>query len=323
MKATKQEALSKGVAGNLLYGDPAVQERTSQALHTATLRIQKALEENKRETDELQRLHGNYRVLDGTLASIRDKTTQPMMVPLGPLAFMPGRIVHTNEVLVLLGDNYFAERSVEQSRGIVARRLREVEKQIDELTVQMGELRARLLFTEEMKERNEELGKYVEIREEYNSDDEQEEVERPVIAANPEEDQACMDRLLQLMKEEEEEDDAEEEETKENEKGKEKVKEAEEKKTTTSILKGGEKKDSSNKNKTKKAVSFATDTKAEQAATASTVTTTTTTASPFLGAVVERPVAPVVPPPSSSSSSPASTTGGQKRVSRFKASRGK
>jgi unconventional prefoldin RPB5 interactor 1 len=27
------------------------------------------------------------------------------MVPLGPMAFMPGELVHTNEVLVLLGDS--------------------------------------------------------------------------------------------------------------------------------------------------------------------------------------------------------------------------
>ena len=28
-------------------------------------------------------------------------------VPFGPLAFMPGKMVHTNEITVLLGDNWF------------------------------------------------------------------------------------------------------------------------------------------------------------------------------------------------------------------------
>ena len=36
---------------------------------------------------------------------------------------MPGHLIHTNEILVLLGENYFVERSAVQAREIVARRL--------------------------------------------------------------------------------------------------------------------------------------------------------------------------------------------------------
>ena len=36
---------------------------------------------------------------------------------------MPGQLVHTNEVLVLLGDNWFAERSAKQAAEIVDRRM--------------------------------------------------------------------------------------------------------------------------------------------------------------------------------------------------------
>ena len=46
------------------------------------------------------------------------------MVPLGPLAFMPGRLIHTNEILVLLGDNWFAERSAKEAVEIVKRRVK-------------------------------------------------------------------------------------------------------------------------------------------------------------------------------------------------------
>ena len=35
---------------------------------------------------------------------------------------MPGKLVHTNEITVLLGDNWFAERSASQALDIVARR---------------------------------------------------------------------------------------------------------------------------------------------------------------------------------------------------------
>lgn len=35
---------------------------------------------------------------------------------------MPGKIIHTNEILVLLGDQYYAERSAKQAIDIVKRR---------------------------------------------------------------------------------------------------------------------------------------------------------------------------------------------------------
>lgn len=43
-------------------------------------------------------------------------------VPFGPLAFMPGKMVHTNEITVLLGDNWFAKCSAKQAQGIVGHR---------------------------------------------------------------------------------------------------------------------------------------------------------------------------------------------------------
>ena len=44
-------------------------------------------------------------------------------VPFGSVAFMPGKLIHTNEILVLLGDNWFVERSAAQAQQIVQRRI--------------------------------------------------------------------------------------------------------------------------------------------------------------------------------------------------------
>jgi unconventional prefoldin RPB5 interactor 1 len=44
-------------------------------------------------------------------------------VPVGDKAFFEGRLVHTNELLVLLGENYFARRTATQTLGIIERRL--------------------------------------------------------------------------------------------------------------------------------------------------------------------------------------------------------
>lgn len=38
-------------------------------------------------------------------------------IPFGPAAFIPGRLVHTNEFLVLLGSEYYAEMSAKQARA--------------------------------------------------------------------------------------------------------------------------------------------------------------------------------------------------------------
>ena len=37
---------------------------------------------------------------------------------------MPGQLIHTNEIIVLLGDNWFAERSAIQATEIAKRRLK-------------------------------------------------------------------------------------------------------------------------------------------------------------------------------------------------------
>ena len=49
-------------------------------------------------------------------------THNHFQVPIGSVAFMPGKLVHTNEITVLLGDNWFAERSASQALKIVERR---------------------------------------------------------------------------------------------------------------------------------------------------------------------------------------------------------
>lgn len=64
----------------------------------------------------------DYEALGERLRTLPDRVGHEVMVPLNSLAFMPGRIVHTNEVLVLLGDNWFAERSASQALAIAQRR---------------------------------------------------------------------------------------------------------------------------------------------------------------------------------------------------------
>merc|ERR1712216_338701 len=53
-----------------------------------------------------------------------------IMVPVGPRAYMPGQLIHTNEMMTLLGDGYFALRSAAQAGDIMNRRIEYLEKQV-------------------------------------------------------------------------------------------------------------------------------------------------------------------------------------------------
>lgn len=45
------------------------------------------------------------------------------MVPIGKLALMKGKLTHTNEILVCLGDGYFAKYSASEAIALCNRRL--------------------------------------------------------------------------------------------------------------------------------------------------------------------------------------------------------
>ncbi|KAI9009545.1 hypothetical protein BC832DRAFT_373441 [Gaertneriomyces semiglobifer] len=123
----------------------------------------------------------DYRTLQEFLNETVAVTRRDVMVPLGPLAFMPGQLVHTNEVLVLLGDNWFAERSVKEAIDIIRRRREVTGGKVNEAKKHLKDLRGRLRLVERGQlhsleksqldedgdEVNEEGLKFVDIREEY------------------------------------------------------------------------------------------------------------------------------------------------------------
>lgn len=100
--------------------------------------------------------------------------SHPVMVPFGRRAFQRGKIVHTNQFLVLLGANYFVSCSAHQAESIAKRRIGVLNDKIERLKVQ------RTNFEEELKgqnmlfgqQYNEEGEPIVEIKEEYYSDEE-------------------------------------------------------------------------------------------------------------------------------------------------------
>lgn len=76
----------------------------------------------REEIEKWEKFLGEYVALEQRLSDLADRTKHNVMVPIGPLAFIPGQLIHTNEVLVLLGENLFAERSTAQAISIIKRR---------------------------------------------------------------------------------------------------------------------------------------------------------------------------------------------------------
>lgn len=75
-----------------------------------------------------------YEILLQKLETITDKTHYDVMVPLGgSKAFFEAQVEHTNEIMVLLGDNWFVERSAKEAREICQRRIDKCQGMLDGL----------------------------------------------------------------------------------------------------------------------------------------------------------------------------------------------
>ena len=61
---------------------------------------------------------------------------------------MPGKLVNTNEVLVLLGDNWFVERSAKQACDIIDRRLVRINTHLEKLGKEKDSLLEAIKWTE-------------------------------------------------------------------------------------------------------------------------------------------------------------------------------
>ncbi|XP_073914228.1 unconventional prefoldin RPB5 interactor 1 isoform X2 [Castor canadensis] len=117
-----------------------------------------------------KKVDNDYSALQERLRTLPDKLSYNVMVPFGPFAFMPGKLVHTNEVTVLLGDNWFAKCSAKQAVGLVEHRKEHVRKTIDDLKKVMKNFESRVEFTEDLQKMSDAAGDIVDIREEIKSD---------------------------------------------------------------------------------------------------------------------------------------------------------
>ncbi|XP_078689991.1 uncharacterized protein LOC144921153 [Branchiostoma floridae x Branchiostoma belcheri] len=130
-----------------------------------------AIEACKSKIKQWKQFKSDYNAVQDRLRTLPDRISYDIMVPYGSLAFMPGHLVHTNEVLVLLGDNWFVERSAKQACEIIDRRRKRIDNTLKDLKKELGLLESRVGYTEELQDAAKASivgqGEVMEIREEY------------------------------------------------------------------------------------------------------------------------------------------------------------
>lgn len=83
-----------------------------------------------------------YEELDALLEELPGRLDHPVMVPFGPLAFFPGVVQHTSEVLTQLSSEWFVLRPAKHARGLVARRQGRLRSDQADVARELEELRA-------------------------------------------------------------------------------------------------------------------------------------------------------------------------------------
>ncbi|XP_017545011.1 unconventional prefoldin RPB5 interactor 1 [Pygocentrus nattereri] len=118
-----------------------------------------------------RKMEKDYESLQERLDTLPDKLSYDIMVPFGPLAFMPGKLIHTNELTVLLGDNWFAKCSAKQAQTLVEHRKKHVNNKLDDLRKVMKNFQERAGFTEDLEKMTSATGDFVDIREEVGEEE--------------------------------------------------------------------------------------------------------------------------------------------------------
>ncbi|KAL7086567.1 hypothetical protein ACP275_13G009200 [Erythranthe tilingii] len=131
----------------------------------ASRRVQDAIAEREQQLNQLKAFIDDNTSIMNLVQKLPDETHHNIMVPFGNAAFFPGRLIHTNELTVLLGEGYYAERTSKQTAEILKRRGKALEAQVESLKAIMQDLKAEASFFDVTADESAEG--LVEIREDY------------------------------------------------------------------------------------------------------------------------------------------------------------
>ncbi|XP_042519901.1 RNA polymerase II subunit 5-mediating protein homolog isoform X3 [Macadamia integrifolia] len=112
----------------------------------AAKRVQETLANRQKELDYVHNFVVDNTNLVNLVQRLPDELSHDVMVPFGTVAFFPGRLIHTNEFLVLLGEGYYVERTSRQTIEILQRRGKVLQEQVDSLKATIEDLKIEASF---------------------------------------------------------------------------------------------------------------------------------------------------------------------------------
>lgn len=128
---------------------PTVNHTIARAMATDDLsflsdRVRQALSADEQVLAQLRRFDDEYADLQRVVRELPEKTSHDIMVPFTDVAFFPGRLIHTNELTILLGSDLYAERSASQTLEIIERRREMLREKISGADAGVDAMGARL-----------------------------------------------------------------------------------------------------------------------------------------------------------------------------------
>ncbi|KAB2043470.1 hypothetical protein ES319_D01G019800v1 [Gossypium barbadense] len=118
----------------------------AEEVQKAAKMVEEKLSEKQNEMNQLKEFIADNTSLINLVQKLPDELHHDIMVPFGKAAFFPGRLIHTNEFLVLLGESYYTERTAKQTVEILKRRGKSLESKVDALKAVMQDLKAEASF---------------------------------------------------------------------------------------------------------------------------------------------------------------------------------
>ncbi|XP_071438749.1 unconventional prefoldin RPB5 interactor [Hetaerina americana] len=84
---------------------------------------ERSLDENKAKQDYCEKHKAELSSVRSHLETLPNELSYDVMIPIGSQGLMRGKMVHTNEILTLIGDNWYVKTSAKQATEICQRRL--------------------------------------------------------------------------------------------------------------------------------------------------------------------------------------------------------
>ncbi|XP_029677762.1 unconventional prefoldin RPB5 interactor-like protein [Formica exsecta] len=105
------------------------------------------LEQNEKQINTWNDYRHKYKKVIEGLEVYPLSVSENCMVPIGKRALMKGKLIHTNEIMVYLGDGYFAKYSASQAISLCKKRIAWAEKMLNDLEAERNLYETRQYFT--------------------------------------------------------------------------------------------------------------------------------------------------------------------------------